>query len=196
MYASGRRAESISSPQAASVGLPKSSWFHQLPTRPIACATSRPGAAASRSAGTFAPDRRATRPPTRTPPAIPPQIAESALPDGERPPPLVRHLVPARGEVVEPRADDAGADTPDRDAEDQIPVAAARNPAAAGDRDTGSDAREQHQPVHVDRHRAELERAGRRRRDGRKESHGSILPTRVGRRSGRRQRGSGAPTCR
>ena len=33
--------------------------------------------------------------------------AEAALPDRERPPPLVGHLVPARREVVEPRADDA-----------------------------------------------------------------------------------------
>ena len=84
---------------------------------------------------------------------------EPALPDGERPPPLVRNLVPARREVVEPGADDAGADAPDGDAEDQIPVAAARDPAHAGDRDARGDPGQQHQAVHVDRHGAEVERA-------------------------------------
>ena len=60
--------------------------------------------------------------------------AEAALPDRERPPPLVRQLVPARDDVVEPRADDSGGDAPHRDAEDEIPVAAAPRPADSGDR--------------------------------------------------------------
>ena len=65
---------SISSPQAGPSASPKSSWFHQLPTRPIACAMSSPGAAASRSASALAPERCATIAPTITPSPIPPQI--------------------------------------------------------------------------------------------------------------------------
>ena len=101
---------------------------------------SRPGAAASserrdvraRALRDVAADDDAGRDPAPD--------AEPALPDRERAPPLVRDLVPARREVVEPRADDAGADTPDRDAEDQIPVAAALDPAVAGEPDAGRDA--------------------------------------------------------
>jgi hypothetical protein len=72
--------------------------------------------------------------------------------------------------VVKPRADDAEADAPDGDAEDQIPVAALRDPAAAGDPDAGDDPGQQHQAVHVDDQRADVDRAAGRRRDGGEEA--------------------------
>ena len=90
---------------------------------------------------------------------------EASLPDRERAPPLLGHLVPARDDVVQARPHDPGGDTPDRAAEDEVPVAAARNPAPAGHVDTQRDRREQGQPVHVHRERPEVERAGARRGD-------------------------------
>ena len=110
--------------------------------------------------------------------------AEAALPDRERPPPLVGHLVPARREVVEPGADDARTDAPDGAAEDEIPVAAAVDAAVAGDPDADRDRREQREAVHVDRQRADVDGAARRRRDRGKEIRGEhahtcgILPAR------------------
>ena len=199
MYSSGRRSASISSPQGRSVGLPKSSWFHQLPTRPIACATRRPGAAASSSAVTLAPARWAMIPADEDAAGDAAPDAEAALPDRERPPPLVRHLVPARREVVEARADDPGADAPDGDAEDQIPVAAARDPARAGDRDARRDPGQQHQAVHVDRHAARGRSCPRTARGSRRGSVTAdrILPTRAdGVRKNDKSASSGVPTRR
>ena len=91
--------------------------------------------------------------------------AEAALPDREGPPPLVGHLVPARRQVVEPRADDAGTDAPDGAAEDEVPVAAAVDEPVTGDPDADADRREQRQAVHVDRQRADVDGAVRRRRN-------------------------------
>ena len=68
-------------------------------------------------------------------------------------------LVPARDHVVQARADDAGGDAPDGDAEDEIPVAAAPRPADPRDHDRRRDRDEQRQPVEVDRERPELDRA-------------------------------------
>ena len=85
--------------------------------------------------------------------------AEAALPHGEDAPPLVRDLVPARDHVVEAGADDPEGDTPDRDAQHEVPVAAAPSPAQARDPDARRDPEQQHQPVHVERQRAELEDA-------------------------------------
>ena len=98
--------------------------------------------------------------------------AEAALPDRERPPPLVGHLVPARREVVEAGADDAGADAPDGTAEDEIPVATAVDEPVAGDPDADGDRREQREAVHVDRERADVDGAARRRRDRGEKVHG------------------------
>ena len=105
--------------------------------------------------------------------------AEPALPDGEDPLPLrVRDLVPARDVVVRASADDPERDAPDRDPQHEIPIAAAPHPAHAGQPDTARDREQQHQAVHVDRHRPDVDRAGVRRRDGR-EDHGlDILPAR------------------
>src|SRR4051812_1841764 len=91
--------------------------------------------------------------------------AEPALPDGERRPPRVDrlHLVPRRDVVVQARADDSEADAPDRDAEDEIPVAALPDPTHAGEPDAPGDAEEQHQPVHTDRQRPDVEDPGARR---------------------------------
>src|SRR5207302_9791246 len=56
--------------------------------------------------------------------------AEAALPDGEDALPLrLRDLIPAGDVVVGARADDPERDAPHRDAQDEIPVAAAPNPA-------------------------------------------------------------------
>src|SRR3954453_208077 len=117
-YCEGRFSGSIFSPQGRLVGLPNSSWLNQLPTRPIDCATSSAGTpAASMNAGTSSPRRFTRHSPTLTPSALPPpppdQHAErdpapdpqAALPHGERAPPGVRDLVPARDVVVQPAAD-------------------------------------------------------------------------------------------
>ena len=53
--------------------MPKSSWFHQFPKRPMPCATSSPGATQSISFATSAPERFATMMPTIVPSPIPPQ---------------------------------------------------------------------------------------------------------------------------
>ena len=151
---------SISSPHGRSVGFPYSSWFHQLPSRPIACATSRPGATQSISSGTSAPARRATARTDDHAGGDTAPDAETAVPDLERALPFrVRHLVPARGEVVEARTDDAGGDAPERAPVDEIPIPTARDPAAAGDPDAGRDREQQRQPVEMDRERAEIDRA-------------------------------------
>jgi len=84
-YCTGRCAASILSAQGRSVGLPKSSWFHQLPMRPIPCASSSPGAAASRKTPTFAPERRTTIEPTKAPRAIPPQTPSPPLQTSKMP---------------------------------------------------------------------------------------------------------------
>src|SRR5262245_1076579 len=69
--------------------------------------------------------------------------AEAALPDRERPPPLVRELVPARDHVVQPGADDPERDAPDGEPEDEVPVAPAARPADPRDDDRRDDRDEQ-----------------------------------------------------
>ena len=173
----GNGGASISSPHGRSVGLPKSSWFHQLPSRPIPCAIRRPG----REAVGEEPDVRAR--PLRDDPAdeaaerdAAPH-SEAAAPDREHAPPLVRHLVPARDDVVDPRADDPGRDAPHGATEDEIPVAAAVDPAPARDVRAHGDRSEQREAVHVDGERPELERARAGRGDRREKAHrGRILP--------------------
>jgi hypothetical protein len=92
--------------------------------------------------------------------------AQAAFPDLEHALPLrVWHLVPARQVVIEPRADDAGRDAPDRDAQDEVPVSAATDPAHAGERNAPRDRHEEHQPVHVQHERTEVDRARVRRGD-------------------------------
>ena len=73
MLSIGRFSGSISSPHGRSVGFPKSSWFHQLPKRPMPCATRSPGATQSASFATDTPERFATIAPTMQPSPIPPQ---------------------------------------------------------------------------------------------------------------------------
>src|SRR5436309_7208419 len=63
----------MSSRQGRLVGLPKSSWFHQLPQRPIPWASKRPGATASMKCRTLSPERRTTTAPAIVPRKIPPQ---------------------------------------------------------------------------------------------------------------------------
>ena len=70
----GRPFPWISSPHGSVVCLPYSSWFHQLPQRPIAWASRRPGATASIISRTLFPERRTTQAPASTPNGIAPQI--------------------------------------------------------------------------------------------------------------------------
>ena len=163
----GRCCGSISSPHGRSVGLPNSSWLNQLPHAPDPLRQQQtrrdgvheqphalPGAVDDPRAGENAEEDPAPH-------------AEPALPDGERPPPLVGHLAPARDVVVKARADDPGGDPPHRDAEHEIPVAAPASPSDnPSARQHPAIASKQHQPVHVDRERAEVDRAARRRRYG------------------------------
>ena len=104
--------------------------------------------------------------------------AEPSLPHRERPPPGVRNLVPARDVVVDPGPDDAGRDAPDRGLEDEIPAAAAPRPAHARQPDRGGDAEQEHQAVHVERERPDVNAAAGRRGDGREE-HGQDDSARV-----------------
>src|SRR5439155_1320130 len=70
-----------------------------------------------------------------------------------------------------PRADDPERDAPDGDAEDEIPVAAPPHPPPPGQRDRRRDREQEHQAVHVDRERAEVDRAAVRRGDVREQGH-------------------------
>jgi len=67
--------------------------------------------------------------------------------------------------VVEARADHPEGDAPDRDPGDELPLAALRNPALAGQPDARKDRDEQRQPVHVERQRADVDDAGVRARN-------------------------------
>ena len=64
---------SIDRPQGSVVGRPKSSWLNQLPQRPSACATSTPGAIASRTGNSLIPLRFAQMTAPTAPSAIAPQ---------------------------------------------------------------------------------------------------------------------------
>jgi hypothetical protein len=108
-----------------------------------------------------------TRPPDhegsgQAPEQDPAPNAEPSFPDGERAPPLVGHLVPARDVVVRARSDDAERDPPDGDADDQIPVPAEPHPAQPGQPEGGCDREQQHQAVQVDVERPEVDDAGAR----------------------------------
>src|SRR5215467_3748020 len=71
-----------------------------------------------------------------------------------------------RGDVeVDPAADDAGRDHPDRNVPDQVRVPAEGSPPAAGDVDRRGDGDHVHQAVEVDVQRPEVESVGRRARD-------------------------------
>ena len=77
--------------------------------------------------------------------------------------------------MVDAGADDAEGDAPDGDARDELPLAAERGPALAGQPDGGQDRDEQRQPVEVERQRAEVERAAGRAGDG--AEHGADTAT-------------------
>ena len=66
--------------------------------------------------------------------------------------------------MVGARTDDAERDAPHRDPRDEIPLAAHRLPAAAGQPHTREDRDEQREPVHVQLQRADVNdaRVGRR----------------------------------
>src|SRR5436309_10571316 len=105
--------------------------------------------------------------------------AEPAAPDGKRPPPLLRYLVPTRDVVVGAGADDAGRDTPDGYPQDEVGVAAHPLPAHPGQPDARDYREQQHQTVQVDRPAEDVEDAAVRRGD-RCEKHRhrrDILPT-------------------
>ena len=125
-------------------------------------------------AKTLSPARRITIEPTSTPPAIPPQIPRppsqiSMIPAELR----VVDLAPARGDVVEARADDPAGDAPHRDAQDEVPLAALPRPQAPGQEDRADDPEEEHEAVRVERQRPELDLTAR----GARESRRSSVPT-------------------
>jgi hypothetical protein len=109
----------------------------------------------------------------KTPCCDPAPDTEATLPDREWPPPLIGNLVPARREVVEPGTDDARADAPDGTTEDQVPVAAAVDPARAGDPHRHPYRCEQRQPVHMDRQWPKLNGAVSGRGDRGEQRHAS-----------------------
>ena len=134
--------------------------------RPMPCASSRPGAAASIISVPDAPGaaddparRRARRTGSR------PRRRGRRSRSRRRPSTSGRHLAPRGDHVVEARADDAGGDAPDGDAQDEVGVAADVAPADGREPRRGEDRDEQRQPVHVDRQRADVEGAVARRRD-------------------------------
>src|SRR5215203_6242257 len=65
-------------------------------------------------------------------------------------------------------ADDPEGDAPHRDPEDEVPVAAAPYPANTRQPDARGDREQQHQAVHVEDDRPEVERAVRRGGDAQK----------------------------
>ena len=154
------------SPQGRCVGLPYSSWFHQLPIRPIPCASRRPGATASMKAvaahaGSPHDDDardRSEEDPTPDPEAAVPDL-EDALPFRRR------HLVPRGDVVIEARADDAEADAPHGHPDDEVGIASLALPAACGQPDRGEDRDEERQAVEVDRERPDVDDPARRRGD-------------------------------
>src|SRR5215207_1613530 len=87
--------------------------------------------------------------------------AQSPLPDRQGPPPFVRHLAPARGEVVETSTDDAAGHPPHGHPQHEIPIAAEPRPSETAKNCGGDDAEEEHEPVGVNSERAQLERPTR-----------------------------------
>src|SRR5581483_391326 len=102
--------------------------------------------------------------------------AQAALPHLEDALPLwARHLVPGGDVVVGARADDAETDAPDRDACDEIPVAAERDPTLSAEPHAREDRNEQREPVHVELERPQVHDTGVRRRDVREQAHAPTL---------------------
>jgi hypothetical protein len=92
--------------------------------------------------------------------------AQAALPDREDPPPVALEQLPVGGDVVDPRADDAGDDAPDADGVGVLAGAdVALLEAAAEQPHGGDDAEGDHQAVGVERQRPDLQAARRRARD-------------------------------
>ncbi len=114
----------------------------------------------------FAPRRRRTQSPASVPAAMPPQMPRP-FPDGERPPPVRRDFVPARGEEVEAPADQPRRESPQRDLVNELVPAASRLPATHGDRDRRQYGEHVGEAVSVDEQRAEVEPVARRARDER-----------------------------
>ncbi len=104
---------------------------------------------------------------------------QAALPDRERPPPVVGDLVPARGQEVEAPADDPGREAPQRHVLDELARAALRLPAARGDRDRREHGEHVAEPVDADVEGPDVDpverRAGNRPDDG----HPAILAGRA-----------------
>src|SRR5262249_30881547 len=91
---------------------------------------------------------------------------EAAMPDLEDALPLRRrHLVPRGEVVVEARADDAEADGPDGDPDDEVGVPTRTLPPAAREPERGEDGDEERQAVEVDRERPDVDDPARRRGD-------------------------------
>ena len=128
---------SICSAHGTVVGSPNNSWLNQLPKRPIACATAKPGASAS-PAEEAAARTGGTRTRRQRAPGHAAPDAQAALPDlqcsDEARAVGTEVGRPVRGHhVVHPRADDAGGHRPQRDVCDLALTAAASLPSLVRD---------------------------------------------------------------
>ena len=91
--------------------------------------------------------------------------AEPAFPDGQRAPPVVGNLVPARRQEVEASADQAGREATQGDLADELARAAPAFPSPGGERD-GRDERDNvGQPVYADLERTDMHAVERRAGD-------------------------------
>ncbi len=97
--------------------------------------------------------------------------AEAALPDRNRPPPMVRHLVPARRQVVEAPADQPRRKAPQGDLVHEVALTAAALPAARRQGDRRGHGDDVRQAIGVHEDRAEVKAV--RRRAGEECDHGT-----------------------
>jgi hypothetical protein len=132
--------------------------------RDVGTAAAQHDQAGERAAGDAAPD------------------AKAAFPDRQRPPPVVGHLVPTGGQVVDPPADQARRKAPQRDLVDELTPAALALPAAPGQRDRRQQGEGVHHPIGVDEQRPDVQAVDRWAGNGREHGAQCPSPTRGSRR--------------
>ena len=154
------RSRRPSGPTAGRSRRRSSSLLNQLPSRPIACATGRPGASASAKNVSGTPSRRqaiqaptaaAARPRPRCP-GRPPRSRRPSIGS----PPSPKYVVRRGDHVVDPAADDAERHRPHGDVEHQPLRRAALAQPHLGDRAGGDDAEQDEQGVRPHRDRPEV----------------------------------------
>ena len=152
-----------SRPHGRVVGPPYSSLLNQLPTRPIACASGRPGASASANTVSGMPSWRQPSQAPTAPPATAPQMPRppsQILNAASGSPPAPKYVLRRGDHVVDPGADDAERHRPDGDVEHGVLRRAAAAQAHLGDDAGDDDAEHDAQGVRPDRERAEVPDGG------------------------------------